>query len=298
MGPVLLWAAIASVLAAPALAAETQVMRAGGVDATLSLPDGAEGDVPAVVMMHGFASSKDEVRGIYAREAAALAEHGIPSIRLSFRGFGKSDGDTGASTIDDEVEDALAAVEFLRSQDGVDRGRLGLLGFSLGGGVAVLAAAEHPDWFKALATWSSVGDFDTDMKNSLGQATFDQAHEERIVGLDPGWCTIALKSEFFASLKAHSITEAFEIFDLPTLAVAGSEDFSAAYVEAFAAAGSASSEAWIVPGADHIYGVLSTDQSTADEIIAHTAEWFALNAGVSSVSAVRRGLPEQRSRDP
>jgi hypothetical protein len=240
----------------------------------LNLPEGVEGDIPAVVMLHGFGSSKDEVGGMYAREAAALAERGIASLRISFRGFGKSDGDTGATTIDQQVEDALAAVEFLRTQDGVDPDRLGLLGFSLGGGVAILAAVERPEDFKALATWSSVRDFDTDMKASLGQATFDRARAEGIVGLDLGWRTIALKAEFFDSLEAHSISEALDASDVPTLAVAGSEDFSAQYVESFAEAGAQGSEAWIVPGADHIFGVLGEDQTTAEEVITRTADWF------------------------
>ncbi len=275
MRGVLLSAALASALAVPALAEETQVTLPGGVDATLNLPEGAEGDAPAVLMLHGFGSSKDEVGAMYAREAAALAERGIASLRLSFRGFGKSDGDTGASTIDGQVEDALAAAEFLQSLEGVDPERLGLLGFSLGGGVAVLAAARHPDGFEALATWSSVGDFDTDMKASLGQETFDRARAEGIVGLDLGWRTIALKGEFFDSLEAHSIADALRAQDMPILAVAGSEDFSAAYAASFAAAGAAGSEAWIVPGADHVFGVLGEDQSTAEEVIARTADWFA-----------------------
>lgn len=275
MRTVLLSAGLASTLAASALAEETQVTLPGGVDATLSLPDGVQGEVPAVVMLHGFASSKEEVGGMYAREAAALAERGIASLRINFRGFGKSDGDTGATTIDQQLEDALAAAEFLRTQDSIDENRLGLLGFSLGGGVAVLAAAEQPDRFGALATWSSVGDFDTDMKASLGQETFDRARAEGIVGLDLGWRTIALKGEFFDSLEAHSIADALDAFDVPTFAVAGSEDFSVEYVEALAVAGGTGSEAWIVPGADHIFGVLGEDQTTAEEVITRTAEWFA-----------------------
>jgi hypothetical protein len=58
------------------------------------------------------------------------------------------------------------------------------------------------------------------------------------------------------------------------LAVAGSEDFSAQYVESFAEAGAQGSEAWIVPGADHIFGVLGEDQTTAEEVITRTADWF------------------------
>jgi len=37
-----------------------------------------------------FASSKDEVGNMYAREAKALAEKGIASLRIDFAGFGKA----------------------------------------------------------------------------------------------------------------------------------------------------------------------------------------------------------------
>jgi len=51
--------------------------------------------VPAVLLLHGFASSKDEVGNMYAREAKALAEKGIASLRIDFAGFGKKRGRPG-----------------------------------------------------------------------------------------------------------------------------------------------------------------------------------------------------------
>lgn len=261
-------------LAAPAAAAETEMRLPGGLDATLSMPEVATSPVPAVLMLHGFGSSKDEVGGMYAAEAAALAARGIASLRISFAGFGRSDGDTGSTTVDGQVADALAALGVLRDEEGVDGTRIGLLGFSLGGGVAILAAAQAPEEVAALATWSSVGDFAGDMKEELGQPVFDRARAEGIVGLDLGWRTMALKGAFFDSLEAADLAGALATLDLPILAVAGSEDFSAAYVEGFAQEGGVGSEAVVVPGADHIYGVLSDDPSMADSVVATTADWF------------------------
>ena len=94
-------AAFLAALPAAAMAEETTLILDRGLAATLNLPEGATG-APAVLMLHGFGSSRDEVGGMYAREAAALAEKGIASIRLDFAGFGKS----GVSTADN----ALSAV--------------------------------------------------------------------------------------------------------------------------------------------------------------------------------------------
>lgn len=267
--------ALVGVNATAADGAERQLVLDNGIDATLNVPDGAK-KAPAVLMLHGFGSSKDEVGAMYAREAKALADKGIASLRISFRGFGKSDGDTGATTIDQQVGDALAAGHFLAGLPEIDGRRLGVLGFSLGGGDAIIATAKEPELFKSRATWSSVGDFEADIKGGIGQKAFDRAQADGVVGLDLGWRTIVLKSGFFDSPKANSIRDAIPQFKGSYLAFAGSNDFSAKYVDDYVKmASGAKKEAVIVPGADHIYQVLTKDQANAERVITKTADWFA-----------------------
>ena len=57
--------------------------------------------------------------------------------------------------------------------------------------------------------------------------------------------------------------------------MAGDQDFSAAYAPGFVeSASGAPKELWIVPGGDHIYQVLTDDQTMADSVIQRTADWF------------------------
>ncbi len=271
-------AAFAILLAmAPVMAeaGETVLTLDGGIAATLNLPEGAT-KAPVVLMLHGFGSSRDEVGGLYAREAAALADKGIASMRIDFAGFGKSDGDTGSTTVDGQLADAETALAALAATSGVDKSRIGVLGFSLGGGVAMLLAAKHPQEVKALATWSSVGDMHKDFLEELGQPAFDRAASEGIVGLDLGWRTIVLKKGFFDSLATHDLGAAIASFPGPYLSVTGDQDFSAAYAKGFVETSKAATkEAYSVAGGDHIYGVLGEDQTMADGVVAKTAEWFA-----------------------
>lgn len=268
-------AAVLALFGGSAMAAETVITLDGGIAATFNLPDGAT-LAPAVLMLHGFGSSRDEVGGMYAREAAALATQGIASLRIDFQGFGKSDGDTGATTVQGQVADAEVALAALAGMQGVDPARIGVLGFSLGGGDAMLLAAAHPDVIKALATWSSVGDFQADFLGILGQPTFDKAKADGIIGLDLGWRTMALKQSFFDSLSGHDLTASLASFPGAYLSITGETDFAAAYSAGFlAAAPNPVKQAVVVPGGDHIYNVFAEDQSMADGVITKTAEWFA-----------------------
>lgn len=230
----------------------------------------------AVLMLHGFGSQKDEVGNMYKNLATALAEQNIASLRIDFRGFGKSDGDTGSTTVDLQVEDARLAHEYLTKVEGIDPTRIGVIGFSLGGGIAILSAAEDPARYKSMVTWSSVGNFTKDMTDSLGQAAFDKAATDGVVGLDLGWRTIVLKQDFFFSLASHDLASTVANYSGAFLSIAGSEDFSAAYAEDFVASSKGETkEAWIVEGGDHIYSVLGEDQTMANSVIQKTVEWFA-----------------------
>lgn len=96
---------------------------------------------PAVLMCHGFAGQKMGKYRIYVLIAQRLAALGIASLRIDFRGSGESEGDFADMTIESEVSDALKSLEFLRRNPHIDSNRLGLLGNSFGGAIAVLAAS-------------------------------------------------------------------------------------------------------------------------------------------------------------
>jgi hypothetical protein len=266
---------LAALAAAPALAEETILTLQDGIAATLSMPDGA-GPFPAVLMLHGFGSSRDEVGGMYATEAAALAEAGIASLRLDFRGFGQSAGDTGHHTVDRQNEDAANGLAALVATAGVDASRIGVLGFSFGGGAAIQLAASNPDVVRSLVTWSSVGDYDVDFLHSMGQATFDRAAIEGIVGLDLGWRTIALKDTFFASLSEHDILADLARYPGPFLSITGSQDYYAMYSGPMRdAAGGEDAQALVIEGADHIYQVFDPTASSVEQVISVTTARFA-----------------------
>ncbi len=239
----------------------------------------ADGPVPAVVLLHGFASVKDEVGGMYQRLAAELGARGIASIRIDFRGWGESGGGMENSTVTGMVEDAAVAYAYLAGQDFVDPAQMGVLGFSLGGRIAVVTAAQNPDWYKSMALWSTGGNIDP--IEFQGQEAYDTAQADGQVVLDLGWREVTLGSGFFDSLTAYDVEVEFPKFGGSFFVVAGMDDPSPAeyltwYLEH---AQGELRAAYAVEGGDHIYQVLTEDQTMSDKVIRVTADWFAMTLG-------------------
>jgi len=104
---------------------------------------------PAVVVCHphplyGGNMSSNVVFAI----CQALAERSIAALRFNFRGVGKSEGEFGEGI--GEQEDVKAALDFATARDDIDRERIGLAGYSFGGGVA-LPVAVRDERVKMLA---------------------------------------------------------------------------------------------------------------------------------------------------
>lgn len=89
-----------------------------------------------VVVMHGAGSTRSDVLD----EAAVLAGGGYSVLLLDARGHGDSDGTAMDFGWYGDV-DIVAGTSFLASREEVDDGRIGVVGFSMGGEEAIGAAA-------------------------------------------------------------------------------------------------------------------------------------------------------------
>lgn len=96
----------------------------------------------AVVFIHG---SGAEGRWASRFLAMKLVERGVAALIFDKRGVGKSTGDWRTATLDDLAGDAIAAVDLLRQDPGVDARRIGVHGHSQGGTIAPIIAARSPN---------------------------------------------------------------------------------------------------------------------------------------------------------
>lgn len=104
--------------------------------ARLVTPEGAW-PFPCVLFVHGLGSDRDSPRNVVVAER--LVDRGIATLLFDLSGHGQSDPDpTGRPGA---PEDVAAAFRWLAAQPEVDARRLGIAGSSLGGVLAVEAAA-------------------------------------------------------------------------------------------------------------------------------------------------------------
>lgn len=110
-----------------------------------------DGMGPTVVWLGGFKS--DMLGGKAQALADWAADRGRSYLRFDYFGHGESEGDFSAGTISRWREDALAMIDKLTD------GPLVLVGSSMGGWLACLAAAARPERVKALVLVAPAPDF-------------------------------------------------------------------------------------------------------------------------------------------
>lgn len=236
---------------------------------------GAHGRYPAVLLLHGTASMKDEVGDMYKRLAQKLGERGYASLRIDFAGSGDSTLPQTAFTYDEEVSDAKTALTWLTQNPNVRADALGLVGFSQGGRVAATVAGTDAR-VKALATWSTWVEDGSTAYLLFGPEAYREAQAKGEVLVDLGFRTWTYSLAFFESIRNSHPLQDIANYRGPLLGVDGSDDYLWPQTkEELFAAGSYDETLHVVAGADHIYHVLDADQTQAEEAMDTTAEWFA-----------------------
>lgn len=110
------------------------------ISGNLCIPDDAPKGkkLPCIMVLHGFGSNKtsDNVK----IPCQMLNEWGYAALGFDMRGCGESEGTRANLICMEQVADTRSAVTFLQSRPEIDPSKIGVLGSSFGGAVAVYAA--------------------------------------------------------------------------------------------------------------------------------------------------------------
>jgi len=110
--------------------------------AYLYRPESSHGDVPCIVMAHGFSATRDDGLPPYAE---AFRDAGFAVALFDYRHFGASTGEPRQLLdIGRQHDDYRAVIAWARRLDGVDADRIVLWGSSFSGGHVLAVAASEP----------------------------------------------------------------------------------------------------------------------------------------------------------
>ncbi len=117
------------------------------VQGTLTLPPGAGGRVPAMVIVHGSSGLGEGGREVYWSKV--LLDMGVATFvpdSFAARGVAGTATEQIKVTAAMMTSDAFAALDLLATHPGLDADRIGIMGFDKGGNVAIDTAIELARW--------------------------------------------------------------------------------------------------------------------------------------------------------
>lgn len=276
--------ALLTLLACPALAQSEETVTIdtplGPVIGTLETPAGDP--APVVLLFHGFTGVRDELpvattdEGVFSRTARLLAEQGIASLRIDFRGSGESPGAFADTTFEGQVADGLAAIDWLEANPAVDGQRLAVIGWSQGGLVATAVAgrSDKPD---ALVLWAAVANPEETFGGIVGAETLAKGLEAGDAALPvtlPWGAVVELKRGFFEGVTTFDPPAELASYAGPLFIAHGTKDTTVlpASVDTFLAAHEGEESKWIAD-MDHVFNAF-TGPETLDQMVGETVAFL------------------------
>lgn len=260
---------------------ETVVTIDGGsraIPATVCVPT-AEGKHPAVVMLHGTGSSRDEAGNGYKHAAPILAEkYGIATIRIDFAGSGESEASYQEYTFESAVADAVTAAQYMAEQENIDAEKIGVMGWSQGGTDALLCAGMHPEIFKAVVTWAGA----PDLSDMLSDELYEEAKENGFFVMNFDWREpLEVSLQWCEDVKNTDVLDVFKAFEGPVLAIHGKDDTTVdpSWSEKIVEANSnEKSKTFYIDGMDHTFNVFAEPEfDSLNKAVDATGEFFSEN---------------------
>lgn len=255
----------------------------------LRYADGGAG-LPLLIICHGFTAHKDW--GPFPYFGRKFAELGFASAVFNFSHNGMGSGSKrfnelekfSRNTIGKELEDIralLRAAEEGRFGAGhIDPSRIGIVGHSRGGGVAILSASGEPR-IRGVAAWSTVATFhrytphqrDAWERQGFLPVTVRGLRTRLKFGIE-------VLRDLEANREVYDLPRAVRALKVPLLLVHGAADVSVRPAEPeslYAVADRSKTEFVMLEGTGHSFGTKHPYRSgtpTVNHLVELTSRWF------------------------
>lgn len=223
-------------------------------------------DAPVIVICHGYFGSKTGAFYLHTDSAREFCRKGFAVLRFDYRCSGDSEGKFENQRIKTVLEDFDSAMKFLKTIGSIDIGKVGVVGHSMGGTIAILSARKHKN-IKCLVAWATVADYkkllwdEEWLKDALKKGYVDRFSFGYRVPVDK-------TTEMFK----YNIPKEVKKLKIPVMFAHGSNDHDVPF----------SHSRWLfektkgpkklvkIEGADHLF----VPQIYRNKIIKETSDWF------------------------
>lgn len=213
----------------PLVEVETTIESRGvDIPVTFVRPGSVSESIPLVVLVHGHGGTRNE-SGAFQRIANELRKNGIASIRMDFPGCGESSEPFTENNLSNMLADIRAARAYAAEHEHIDAQRIGILGYSMGGRLAMLATAQDP--YSAVALWAPVAiNGSESMHDSLGgQGAYErleaEARESGSAIFETPWGAVQnLGLQWFTDMSETQPLSVIEQYEGPLLVLYGNRD--------------------------------------------------------------------------
>lgn len=197
------------------------------------------------ILFHGFTADKNE--SLIVDIAEKLRDENVASVRFDFNGSGESDGEFEDMTVPNEIADAKAILDYVRTDPHVNK--IYLVGHSQGGVVASMLAGLYPDLVDKVVLLAPAASLKSDaQKGVLQGVSYDPHHipdQIRLYGFKIG-------GFYLRTAQVLPIYEVSQRYTGPVAIITGTADqvvdpvFSKKYDEVYDDA-----QLHLIDGADH-----------------------------------------------
>lgn len=199
------------------------------------------------ILMHGFTANRNT--DLLKQIADNLRDENVASVRFDFNGHGESDGKFEDMTVVNEIEDAKAILDYVRTDPHVRN--IFLIGHSQGGVVASMLAGLYPDVIKKVVLMAPAAQLKDDaLKGNTQGAIYDPNHIPATVPFGDK----KLGGFYLRTAQILPIYEVSQRYNGPVSIIVGSNDevvdpkYSKKYDEVYS-----NSELHIIEGSDHSF---------------------------------------------
>lgn len=248
-------------------------------------------EAPTILILHGFKGFKDW--GFFPDLSRAFTRSSYVTLCLNFsrNGIGPDPQrfteleKFAENTYSHELDDVAAVLKAIKSEQIgkriINPERIGLLGHSRGGAMALLTALENKTDIKAVVTWSAISHL-----NRFSPEQIEQWNNDGYIEVENSRTKqmMRLNKSFWDDLNKHKkrfdLLKKIENLEAPALFIHGSEDTSTPPSESetlYENCGSTSKRLEIIEGANHTFGVKHPFESRTphyETVYDLTEYWF------------------------